>query len=62
MERSLRQRGFRTTRIGKVHQMGVCKAVASYIYLNNDVLASIRSKSGFLTSQLFDKNQTYKVA
>lgn len=62
MERALRQRGFKTERIGSVHQFGICKAVAGYFDLSYVVLKNIRIKSGFISSQLIDYNEIDKVA
>lgn len=52
MERALKRRGLPTTRIGSVHQVGICKAVAGYFIPTTQTLLELREKSGLTVSQI----------
>lgn len=62
MERALKRRGLPTTRIGSVHQVGICKAVAGYFIPTAQTLLELREKSGLNMSQIANVPLIYRAA
>lgn len=62
MERALKRRGLPTVRIGSVHQVGICKAVAGYFIPSNQTLSDLREKSGFTMSQIVNAPWIHRAA